>query len=314
MASADADGGSSHLGFLRHAGFRWAKLALLLSAVSIAAYVWHPAPDGANGGTWLGYTLGGIGAFLILCLLWLGVRKRRYRSGLGTVKGWTSAHVYLGLSLLVVASLHCGFQFGLNIHTLSYVLMVLVIVSGLWGLFVYDRLPSRIGQLRAGGTRDAWIEEVFDLNEQAIKLADRVAPDVHQRIVVSAEKLRIGGNLWQQLFGRHATGEAESLRATLESRIARLRASAAPDSDPQAQSTAIFMAGQLQQPQLGEQDSGSLQKLLDLLSRRNALVARINHDINLHTRLQVWLLVHVPLSLALLAALIAHVFSVFFYW
>ncbi|MDP3856499.1 MAG: hypothetical protein Q8Q73_01920 [Stagnimonas sp.] len=311
MASADADGDSSHLGFLRHAEFRWAKLALLLSAVSIAAYVWHPAPEGANGGTWLGYTLGGIGAFLILCLLWLGVRKRRYRSGLGTVKGWTSAHVYLGLSLLVVASLHCGFQFGLNVHTLGYVLMVLVIISGLWGLFVYDRLPSRIGQLRAGGTRDAWIEEVFDLNDQAIKLADRVAPDVHQRIVASAEKLRIGGSLRQQLFGRHSAGEAESLRATLETRIAQLRADAARDQDPQSQSTAIFMAGQLQH---GVQDSGSLQKLLDLLSRRNALVARINQDISLHARLQVWLLVHVPLSLALLAALIAHVFSVFFYW
>jgi len=51
-----------------------------------------------------------------------------------------------------------------------------------------------------------------------------------------------------------------------------------------------------------------------MVARRNSLVARINKDIALHARLQVWLLVHVPLTFALLAALIAHVFSVFFYW
>lgn len=304
----------SHLGFLRHADFRWAKIALLLCAASIAAYVWHQPADGPNGGTWLGYTLGGVGAALILFLLWLGVRKRRYRGGTGTVKGWTSAHVYLGLALLVIASLHCGFQFGFNIHTLAYALMTLVVLSGIWGLIAYDRLPSHITRLRGGSTREAWIEEVFDLNEQAIRLADRVAPEVHQRIVASAEKLRIGGSLWQQVLGRYRAAESESIRASLEQRIAKLRAEAEREVDPQAQSTAIFMAGQLQQPRRDEQDTASLQKLLDLISRRNRLVARINSDISLHTRLQLWLLFHVPLSFGLLAALIAHVVSVFLYW
>lgn len=303
---------SGHLGFLRHAGFRWAKLALLLCAASIVAYAWHEPVDGPNGGTWLGYTLGTVGALLILWLLWLGVRKRRYRGGLGTVKGWASAHVYLGLSLLVIATLHSGVQFGWNIHTLAYALMVLVVLSGIWGLIAYDRLPTRITQLRAGGSREAWIEEMFDLNEQALKLADRVAPDVHQRMVASADKLRVGGNLRQQIFGRESVQEQQSLRENLERRIAQLRAVSGAEAAPE--STAVFMAGQLQKPRASEHEAGDLQKLLDVIGRRNALVTRINQDISLHTRLQLWLLVHVPLSLALLAALIAHVVSVFFYW
>lgn len=314
MAKVSAE--SAHLGFLRHAEFRWAKFALLLCAVSIGAYLWQDAPDGANGGTWLGYTLGGVGALLILWLLWLGVRKRSYRSTLATVKGWTSAHVYLGLSLLVTASLHCGFQFGLNIHTLTYVLMVVVVLSGLWGLVAYARLPGKITQLRDGSTREAWIEEVFDLNEQAIRLADKMAPEIHQRIVASAEKLRLGGSLREQWLGPKKSGDSDSLRRSLEQQMLRLRAGKLqePRFDPDQQSTAIFMAGQLQQGRPGEHEVLRVQQLLDLLTRRNELVARINRDVSLHARLQLWLLFHVPLSVALLAALIAHVVSVFFYW
>ena len=75
------------------------------------------------------------------------------------------------------------------------------------------------------------------------------------------------------------------------------------------------LAQQLAQPIVLALEQGVLlQRLLDLLARRNALVTRVNQDIALHARLQLWLLVHVPLSLALLAALIAHVVSVFFYW
>ena len=63
----------------------------------------------------------------------LGVRKRRYRSGTGSLQGWTSAHVYIGTSLLVIVTLHTAFEFGWNVHTAAYALMVLVIDSGFIG-------------------------------------------------------------------------------------------------------------------------------------------------------------------------------------
>ena len=41
---------------------------------------------------------------------------------------------------------------------------------------------------------------------------------------------------------------------------------------------------------------------------------RITRDLQVQALMEVWLYVHVPLSIALLAALVAHVVSVFFYW
>ena len=47
---------------------------------------------------------------------------------------------------------------------------------------------------------------------------------------------------------------------------------------------------------------------------KQALIIRVREDVMFRARLEVWLYFHVPLSIALLAALIAHIVSVFFYW
>ena len=52
---------------------------------------------------------------------------------------------------------------------------------------------------------------------------------------------------------------------------------------------------------------------IDWLSRR-AAVERIRREYRLLARLRLWLMVHVPLSVALLFALVAHIVSVFIYW
>ena len=118
---------------------RYLWVSLLISALAIAAYWINDPQEPPNGGTPLGYTLGTIGALMILGCTWRCVRKRRYSSTMGTVQGWLSAHVYLGIALIVIVLLHTGFQFGANVHTLAFALMVLVVASGLYGVFFYVR-------------------------------------------------------------------------------------------------------------------------------------------------------------------------------
>ena len=285
--------GAVHEGFLVYRGFRYLKLASLLCVLAVVAYWWHNPAGGPNGGTWLGYTL-------------------------GTVRGWLSAHVYLGLSLVTIVTLHTGFHFGWNIHSLSFVLMLLVIASGIYGVVVYARYPAMITGNRDQGTREAWLAELDEINEQSLKLADTLDAQVHQVIVRSIDRIRIGGSLRALLFGpreparvafEQVSQELSETTSFMSSQVRPLRTT--PSIAPDTTSTIMFMAGQVA---AGAHDSENAQKLLDLIARRRDLTGRINRDIRLHAQMQIWLYFHVPLTFALLAALLAHILSVFIYW
>lgn len=187
-------------------GFRYLKWSLILAIGSIVAYVIDEPRTVPNGGTWLGYTLGILGALLIVWLILFGMRKRAYRSNLGTVRGWLSAHIWLGLSLLVVATLHTGFQFGINIHTLAYALMVVVILSGIWGVTVYMRNPSLMSGLVGGKSLQQHGDLLKELDAESRNLAKGLGDEVQRLVEASAH-----GRIVNGLFGRFG-GPGAALR------------------------------------------------------------------------------------------------------
>lgn len=301
---------STHSSFLAHGRLRWLWIAIGVALASIIAFAWY-APVGAprNGGTPLGYTLGTIGAALILWLMWFGVRKRRYRGSFGSLRGWLSAHVYLGSALTFIGLLHSGFQFGWNVHTLALALMLAVIFSGFFGVFAYIRYPTLMTRNRQDATRDAMLEEISEIDQNALMLADSVSPKIHAIVLRSVENTRLGGGVYAQLTARDGS----------EAALARLREAVAQREQQQKQNTremptmfamVDFLAGNAGT----DQQSESLRKLIDLLSRKKALASRVARDIQFQALMEIWLYVHVPLSFALLAALTAHIVSVLFYW
>jgi hypothetical protein len=282
--------------------YLWASLALC--AIAIVAYAWHQ-PDGpANGGTWLGYTLGGIAAALILWLTALGIRKRRYRSTLGRLQGWVSAHVYLGLSLLVIATLHCGFQFGWNIHTLAYALMCVVIASGIVGVVLYIRYPRQLSSIRSGLTREQLQQQLAELDAQSLRLAAALPAEFVDVMRSNRDRVRLGDGLWALLAGRDRSqalvpaGEASVLTVV-----------------PNPHQTAVmeFLSDRLSRSTRGDQ-TRAISELLALVTARGAVLDRLRRHAQMKVWLDIWLFFHVPATLALLAALIAHVFAVFVYW
>jgi hypothetical protein len=261
-------------------------VALLLSLASLAAYlVWEP-PGGHNGGTWLGYTLGTIGALLIVWLMLFGVRKRRYGPGNWSLKGWLSAHVYLGVSLLVVATLHAGFQVGLNVHTLAYALMIAVILSGVVGVVAYVRLPRLMTENRMGQSLGGMALEMLELDRQCVDLALELSDEYVVEVQRSRQETRLGGSARRQLSGRDP--KCGTTRALAN--VRELARTAPPAMSERA--AALVLA----------------------LGRKQELLQRARRDIRIKALMDLWLYVHVPLSFALLAALIAHVVAVFFYW
>ena len=57
-----------------------------------------------------------------------------------------------------------------------------------------------------------------------------------------------------------------------------------------------------------------LERVDALLERKLSILSRVRRHLQLKALLEFWLYVHVPITFALIAALVAHIVSVFFYW
>ena len=55
-------------------------------------------------------------------------------------------------------------------------------------------------------------------------------------------------------------------------------------------------------------------KVRALLGKRKSQLDQIRRHLRIRALLEVWLYIHIPVTIALLAALTAHIVSVFYYW
>lgn len=271
-----------HEGFLRYAGFRWAKISGGLCLLIIVSYALVDVTPRHNGGSWYGYTLGTIGALLILWLTALGYRKRKMTSDHWSLKAWTSAHVYLGLSLIVVGTWHTGFQLGWNVHTLAWVLMMLVILSGLYGVIVYATLPAALSNNRDEMTQMQMLEAIRAFDRQLHSAAQPLIPADTAPVLAALDEDPFAGGVRARLSGRYPDCATAAALRTL---------SVSNGSDREAR-----------------------EKVVGLLKQKETALARLRKHLKIRALLEIWLYVHVPLTFALIAALSAHIISVFFYW
>ncbi len=269
---------SEHVSFLRHKGYRWLWVALALCLAASSGYALIDQQPRPNGGTWYGYTLGTIGLGLIGWLSLLGVRKRRINPGAWSLKAWTSAHVYLGLSLVVVGTLHTGFQIGWNVHTLAYVLMLLVIATGIYGVIAYTVLPARMSDNRREMTRAQMLDALTALDRQLESAAQPLARGEADLVLAALRQSPFAGGALARLAARYPACAT-----------ARARTGISGTSEAE-------------------------QRVRALLEKRLAQLGQIRGALRIRALLEVWLFLHIPLTLALIAALTAHVISVFYYW
>ncbi len=276
----------THDGFLRHDNFRWLKISVAMSVAMILAYALIDVQPRHNGGSWYGYLLGTIGAGLIVWLTMLGVRKRAMTRKRWSLKSWTSAHVYLGLSLIVVGTLHTGFQFGLNVHTLSYALMMFVIISGIFGIIGYSTLPQTMSNNRAEMTEKQMLESLRSIDRQLHDAAQPLSASQAELVRLSLDQDPFGGGILRRLSGSYPNCATRSAQAEIRRETAY-------------------------KPNI---DNDPVERVDVLLTRKEAMLARVRRHLRLKALLEIWLYVHVPVTFALIAALLAHIISVFFYW
>ena len=289
--------------FYKRGVYGWSAVALFFICLVLFLSQGTDLPPG--GSTWQGYTLGGVSAALVLWLASMGIRKRYYLAN-GRLQDWTSAHVYLGLSLVAIVTLHNGAQIGWNIHTLAYLLLIVVVISGMFGMLLYHTLPRRAAENRKGVRREKLFEELRHLNTHCLELCECCSPDTEIAIRSSIYGTVIGGGILDQLLSLDKSTFLlpSDLEEKEEGNVV---------ANPKQTKVLEFVAERAPRVK-SKEEADALTELVSVIARRQQLLVRIRKDVQIQGWLRVWRVIHVPVSAALVCAMLIHIIVVFMYW
>jgi hypothetical protein len=174
----------------------WAFASLVILAISVAVYILYAlkSPQGPRGGSTIGLTFGVIGfAFMIFAAL-LGARKRVPTWRLGRAQAWMRGHLWLGFLALPMILLHGGFHFGGTLTRVLVWLLIITIFSGVFGVALQHYIPRVM-------TSDVPLETIYDeisnvrslLREEADRAFESLCGSLGLGKSSSGEVQRAGG-------------------------------------------------------------------------------------------------------------------------
>jgi hypothetical protein len=292
----------------------WAMASLVILAAFTAVYTANAvnARSEPVGGSALGLTFGVIGfGFMIFAAL-LGARKRVPVWRIGRAQAWMRGHLWLGLLSLPAILFHGGFHFGGTLTRMLMWLLIVTVVSGVFGAALQHYVPPMM-------TKDVTLETIYDeignvqklLNEEADHGVEAICGPLGVGKSAGAEVLRAGGLSAARTMatsggGAAVAGAAETVVLTEEEcaplrkfylgemrpflEQPRLRGSRLGDRD---KAHGAFSGLRTLMPQSAQ---ATLQDLEDICDEARQLVRQEQ----LHHLLHGWLLMHIPLSLALI--------------
>lgn len=269
--------------------WRWVGLLLLLLAIGsfIAVYVWSKnRQDFLHGGSPAGLIYGFAGFVLLFVLLFFGVRKRRYRSTLGKLETWLHSHIWLGLLAMLFIVFHTGFRFEDGLAVAAFLVMLAVVISGLVGVFLYAVMPRFFTDVGSNPPAEDASKELQQLVRAMARSVRGKSPELQKVYKVLLKRARpkaLAG--WRLLFGRRRLEKAGDTGGRLKTFVEAV----------------------------GKEEEDALRQLLVLSRNHEELERRLAHQQMYRNWLDVWLWIHLPLSLALVVLVLAHVVSAAYY-
>jgi hypothetical protein len=296
---------------------------LLASAAGYAIYAVH-APSGPRGGSTVGLIFGIAGFAFMLFAALLGARKRVPTWRLGRAQAWMRGHLWLGLLSLPLILFHGGFHFGGTLTRVLMCLLIVTVASGLFGAALQNYVPRMM-------TEDVPLETIYDeignvrksLREEADRAVETLCGPMGLASNSGDEPLRAGGFTALRpiaaSFAPLRTSAAVSAGASAAVAMTPERILlTAEESAPLQRFYLSEMRKYLEDPRKRGQRLGDADKTRSAFAGlRTLLPAAAQPTLNdleeicdesrqfvrqerLHHWLHGWLLVHIPLSLALI--------------
>ena len=304
----------------------WALASVAILAISVVVYVVYSSgsPQDARGGSTLGLAFGVMGfAFMIFAAL-LGARKRVPTWRVGRAQAWMRGHVWLGFLALPFILFHGGFHFGGTLTRVLMWLLIITVLSGVFGAALQHYIPRVM-------TSDVPLETIYDeigrvrtlLREEADRAMETVCGNLGLAKSSGEEGLRAGG--FTALRGLAASAVPLRTSAAVSAGASAVVA-AAPEiillSEEESAPLRRFYLNEmhpfLERPKLRGQRLNEMAKASSAFAGLRTLLPAAAHaslgdleDIcdearqltrqeRLHHWLHGWLLLHIPLSLALI--------------
>ena len=295
---------------------RWGIACLILLALATAVYVPYAsrALHGPRGGSWPGLAYGAAGLVLMLYAGVLGLRRRVPTWRVGRATTWMKGHFWLGLLSYALILFHSGFQLGGPLTLVLMVLFTVVLVSGIYGVALQQYIPRvMLARLPLETVYEQIDSVVKQLRDEADALVASVVGPLPEETSPVAGERRAGGGSRREgalvlpvLRPRSVpVGTVPEAAGMKEIYLVEIRPYLASDQEPAARrATPAVVAAlfrhlrTLLPPALHE----ALQELEVICEERRQLAEQKR----LHHWLHGWLLVHVPLSMALLLLALVH--------
>jgi hypothetical protein len=270
----------------------WLVASLVIFGVSLLAYGFYRVPLGARsmGGTAAGLAYGSVGfSFMIFAAL-LGARKRVPVYRFGRAQTWMRGHLWLGLLSLPLILFHSGFRYGHGLTAWLMTLLIVVVLSGLFGAALQHYMPR---VMTREVTMETIYEEIGHVRAQLLEEAEEL-----MKQAAGADK-KIAAENGEQDSSAPAVAvldETAPLRNFYEQELKPflekpgVRGSALGD---EAQSHNAFA-------QLRTLVPNSLHITIEDLESICEEERQLTLQSQLHAWLHGWLLLHIPLSLALI--------------
>src|SRR5450755_661773 len=287
-------------------------MILLLSAIAYKLYV-HNSALGARGGSPFGLSFGVLGFAFMLFAALLGARKRVPVWRIGRAQAWMRGHLWLGLLSLPIILFHGGFHFGGTLTRVLMWLLIITVVSGLFGAALQHYIPRVM-------TTDVPFETIYDeighvrnlLLEEADRAMEALCGSLGVRRTSGEEIQRAGGFTAVRPMATTTKGGAAVAAATeivllSDEESAPLRRFYLNEMRPFLERPAerrllLYDAAKAQvgfsgvRTLLPARAHATIDDLQDICEEARQL----QKQRRLHHWLHVWLLVHIPISLALI--------------
>jgi hypothetical protein len=276
----------------------WLIASLGICGVSALLYAIYSVPRfGVStsgelmGGSALGLAFGILGfAFMIFAAL-LGARKKVPVWRVGRAQTWMRGHLWLGLLSLPVLVLHSGFRYGHGLTAVLMTLLIIVVASGVFGTVLQHYMPR---VMTREVTMETIYEEIGHVRAQLLEEAEELV----RQVTAGATKAAAAGATQAEESSTVAIAEDQSvpLRNFFEQQLNPFLQNPGARGHAlgnEAQSRSAFVQLRTLVPPV-------LYATLDDLENICEEERQLTLQSRLHVWLHGWLLLHVPLSLALI--------------